>query len=223
VAAWSLCSDNAGGFFTLGDEGVAQFDAKGVKGTEFPLVEHKRIIQGYGTDLKLTSAPEGSEQILSIANVDQLMIPVASGTLKAGLQAIEPENVRRQKGLQDGLTYQVKRFNAKDVRILGSDPDGKILVSIPLQCDGSPLGAVLFKGIDSRGGVYVELEKLVGQKANLEVHHYAADGKRLALFEMPNDYFTTVYKKTEVRGDGTIIQYLTKPDGACFIQYTEGQ
>ena len=38
------------------------------------------------------------------------------------------------------------------------------------------------------------------------------------LLELPNDYFTTVYRKFDVRPDGTVWQMRTTPDGVAFTR-----
>ena len=85
--------------------------------------------------------------------------------------------------------------------------------------NGDLAGAVLFKGQDNQGRLYVEIERLKGNQALLEVHRYNLDGKCLEVYSLPNQYYTTIYKKTEITPEGTVYQMLTTPDGVQVIRY----
>lgn len=117
------------------------------------------------------------------------------------------------------LRYSIKRMSGNAVRILGLDPGGKALASVEVRIDSGALGAVLFKGTDAQGNLYVELERIDGGRANLEVHRYAPSGQRLHRFKLPNTYHTTVYKKAEVISDGSVYQMLTTPEGVRVIRH----
>ncbi len=223
VLGWSICAVGGQGFFVLGEKGLSQFGFLGEPRALFALDADRKIIQGYGTEVMLLRIPNAVASTVAIANVDQMVYPIAGGTVGMEMKTLTGEQARAQLGKSDydGMIYQVKRINSRDVRVLGLDSGGKELVTIPIQSGSDALGAVLFKCDDGKGGVFVELERLVGQKAELEVHHYARTGELLCLHRLPNDYFTTVYKKTEIGADGEVIQMLTRKDGVLFIQYGE--
>jgi hypothetical protein len=117
------------------------------------------------------------------------------------------------------LKYSVKRMSGNQARVIGLNSDGKVLTSIPIVLDEGTPGAVLFKGLDEQGNIYTELEVLNGNNVGLEVHKYAPSGKRLTSYSLPNDYYTTVYKKTEISPNGTLYQMLTTPEGLQIIRY----
>ena len=118
-----------------------------------------------------------------------------------------------------GLRFLIRRLGGNDIRLIGQDEKGKDLVAVRIEMDGGIAGAVLFKGQDSSGRVYVEVERLKGARTELEVHRYTVGGERLAVISMPNNYFTTVYKKTEVTPDGSVYQMLTTPEGVQIHRY----
>ena len=51
------------------------------------------------------------------------------------------------------------------------------------------------------------------------MHKYSLSGELLEAFSLPNDYFTTVYKKTEIAPDGSVFQMLTTPEGVRILVY----
>lgn len=225
VLGWSICATPGGDFFVLGDQGLLQYGSADEPKALFAVNGGRKIIEGYGTELILSRIPDARLDMVAIANVDQNVYPIAQGGIGYEMKSLTGDQARAHLGKrdQDGIFYQIKRINSRDIRVLGLDADGKDLVTIPIQSGDDPLGAVVLKCDDGKGGVFVELERLVGQKAELEVHHYARTGELLCIHRLPNDYFTTVYKKTDITSDGRVIQMLTRPEGVLFIQYEEGQ
>jgi hypothetical protein len=85
--------------------------------------------------------------------------------------------------------------------------------------DGDRAGAVLFKGQDNSENLYIEIERLTSNGTLLEVHKYNKSGERIAIYKMPNKYFTTIYKKTEITPNGDVYQLYTTPTGVQIIKY----
>lgn len=212
VLGWDICADDSGGVFVRNDETILHINKNGnvkkvgiVKGESGKI---PKIIQGYGNELYVDS-----DGYLCTRELTQKVYRISGVPRMSDLAFRLPDESLRS------LHYQIKRFSGNTVRILGIEPEGKVKVSVTVKInDGTP-GAVLFKGIDSSGNLYVEVENLKGNSIGLEVHRYAPSGKLLALFKMPNDYFTTVYKKTQITPDGSVYQMLTTPEGVSIIRY----
>jgi hypothetical protein len=217
VQGISICPDGGGGFFVLSPEKASHFPASGSQG-DYPLPRTMRLIEGYGTELTL--APEAG---LALCNVDQKSTIVAQGTAAKGFTASADQSAMIREGrpgkATSGLRFIIRRLGGNDIRLIGLDADDKDRIVVRIEMDGDPAGAALFKGQDSSGRLYVEVERIKGSRAELEVHRYAATGERLAVISMPNDYFTTIYKKTEVTSDGSVYQMLTTPDGVRINRY----
>ena len=219
VIGWTICPDGGEGFFIFNGRETVQYDSSGVKKESFPIFSKAKIIEGYGTELQLTSGRtveinDVSQKSLTIAKSDTASSAGFVAQMEAG-KAVEG----RQGKIPDSLRFKIKRISTKDIRILGEDYDGKILVSVPIKIDIGYAGAVLFKGQDLKGNLYVELERIIDNHAELEIHCYSPKGERLKMFNLPNNYFTTVYKKTEVTPDGKVYQMLTTPEGVQIICY----
>jgi len=219
VRAWTLCPDGGGGFLALEDHQLSHYSNQGQVAGTFSLRPSLEIIHGYGSELYL--APDGKISLCS-ANQKAFSLP-SPATLQNSLNDLKPEMIQSFKGrlanTKNVGNFRIKRLSAGDIRIIGEDAEGKVLVSVPIQMDGDPAGATLFKGQDSQGNLYVEVERLVGGRAELEVHRYAPGGQRLKMIPMPNDYFTTVYKKTEITPNGRVYQMLTTPEGVAVLAY----
>ncbi len=211
MEAWAICADGMGGAFIQNERDVIHLGGKEGLKRAYRLAETgdkkgSRLIEGYGNELMIS--PSGA---LQVRGVLQETLPVKGAPV---LKARVSESVASAR-----LQYSIKRMFKNEVRVLGLTDDGKDLVSFPVKLNEGYAGAVLFKGLDAGGNIYVELECIVGGRAELEVHRYSPDGKRLAFWRMPNNYFTTVYRKTEVAPDGSVYQMLTTPDCVQIIRY----
>ena len=210
MLGWSLCSDGKGGVFVQAADQVKYLNADGKKSGSYKLKnrpgETPKLIEGYGNDL--FAAPDGQ---LKLRSVTQKVYSVDDAP---GIKMTE-----QFKSPSARLNYAIKRMEGNEVRILGKDADGKVLVSVPVKIDNGKPGAAIFKGVDKNSNLYVELEILNEDGIGLEVHRYSPDGKQLAVFPLSNDYYTTVYKKTDVAPDGSVYQMLTTSDGVRILRY----
>ncbi len=212
VVGWGICADGRDGVFVQDHKRVMHIDGTGKLKSRFTVEEKSgtspKLIEGYGMDMFLDSAG-----YLCVRGLDQKSHRVS------GAPRMRTATSGSPVALAPSLQYRIKRLPGNEVRILGLDPEGKVLVSVPVGLDGGEPGAVLFKGTDAEANLYVEVENLKGNKVELEVHRYSPFGIRLAVFKLPNNYFATVYKKTEITPDGSVYQLLTTPDGVGILRY----
>jgi hypothetical protein len=209
VGGWALCGDGNDGAFLQEGSTIRHFGSGGEKGV-YKLSTKSgaapKLIEGYGNDLMLSEKGQ-----LAVRSVRQKIFPVSGAPKVKRLSA--------KKSISSGLKFKIKRMLKNEIRILGENADGKILVSVPVKIDEGRAGAAIFKGVDIQGNVYVEIENIKGRSVGLEIHRYAPTGERLAVIKLSNDYYTTIYKKTEVAPDGSIYQMLTTPEGVRVLRY----
>lgn len=212
VVGWGIRADAAGTVFVQEADRIRQFPASG-KSPQLHIVKDSSgkapvLVEGYGTELV-----EDGRGFLCVRSLDQRMHRV-------GAVVVNPARAAAPAKKDAVVRHEIARLDGNEVRLLGYDADGKVLVSVPVRLDAGKPGAVLFKGTDDAGHVYVEVEVLDGQRAGLEVHRYATSGARLGVAKMSNAYFTTVYKKTEAQPDGSVCQMLTTPEGVKILRYS---
>lgn len=218
VQGIGICPDGGGGFFVLSSTEKAVHFPAGAAQREYGVPRALRLVEGYGTEL---GSAHGIGVVLT--NVTQKSGLVAEGTAARGFSAPVGQTAAVREGRPGApgtnLRFLIRRLGGNDIRIVGLDADDKDKVAVRIAMDGDPAGAVLFKGQDAKGYLYVEVGRIQGSRARLEVHRYSVNGERLSVIPMPNDYFTTVYKKTEVTPDGSVYQLLTTPDGVRINRY----
>jgi hypothetical protein len=87
----------------------------------------------------------------------------------------------------------------------------RFIRTAPLDASSARMGAVLFRGMNAGAPVW-ETEEIAPGTVRLFVR---AGADAATAVELPNTYFTTVYKKFEVR-EGRVYQMLTTPAGVEF-------
>ncbi len=212
VVGWGICTDGSGGVFVQDGKRIMHIDGSGKVKSRFTVEEKSgalpKLVEGYGMDMFQDSAG-----YLCVRGLDQKAHRISDAPRMRTPSSSSPATSATS------LHYKIKRFSGNEVRILGLDPDGKVLVSVPVRFDGGEPGAVLFKGTNAEANLYVEVEHLKGNKVELKVHCYSPSGKRLGVLHLPNDYFTTVYKKTELARDGSVYQMLTTPEEVRILRW----
>ena len=212
VTGWALCPDYKGGVFVQQNDLVLNITGKEAGISRYPVKATDtvpvRLIEGYGNELVVDqqgfpSVRSVSQTVYAVENAPRVRSPFPEFSKIPSL----------------ARHYSIKRLDGNLVRVLGKDSDGKILVSVSVKVEGGTAGAALFKGLDAKGNIYVEIENIQGASTGLEVHRYAPDGALLALYDLPNKYYTTVYQKTVVTPDGSVYQMLTTPEGVRIIKY----
>ena len=211
VNGWAICGDRAGGVFVQEGAEVRHLSPRGILKQSLKLPPSvgsgEEIIEGYGAELSVDAGGW-----LSYRGVTQS----SARLMRVDDRAVSAAGPDAPSSLQ----YQIKRILGNKVRLLGLDADGKVLVSVPIVLDEGEIGAALFKGVDAGGGLFVELEALTANRVGLEVHRYTSDGRRTGIASLPNNYFTTVYKKTEVAPDGSVYQMRTTASGVEITRWS---
>ncbi|MCX7766095.1 MAG: hypothetical protein N2246_05250 [Candidatus Sumerlaeia bacterium] len=212
ITGSNICPDRNGGVFVLQEGVVKHIDKRGRIANKISLIQKSvppsQLIEGYGVEMFVDSLGH-----LCYRSLTQEVRRLTDAPL---FKTADPPGKP-----QSPLHYQVKRMLKNEVWILGMDTDGKALISVPVRLNDGQAGVCLFKGLDANGNLYVEVENIRENKAGLEVHCYSTSGKKLRAFKLPNDYFTTVYKKTEISYDGAVYQMLTTPEGVSIIRYEQ--
>lgn len=100
------------------------------------------------------------------------------------------------------------------------DDDWTIVQSIPMKTDDI-FGMVGFLRQDDNDFLYIEVERITNDNyVHLEVWQYDKTGQRVSVTELPNDYYSTVYKKVLIDSKGKIRQVITTHNGVRLSEWT---
>jgi hypothetical protein len=82
-------------------------------------------------------------------------------------------------------------------------------------------GGLQVIGVDKDENIYVEVERDTPDNyVHLYIYKLNSRGQMVGTQEIPNLYETTVYKKTELLSDGTVLQMVTTPAGVEIWKWT---
>jgi len=99
------------------------------------------------------------------------------------------------------------------------DEDWTVIKEIPMKTE-DVFGAVVFRRQDEAEFLYIEIERITKDDyVHLEVWKYDETGRLLSVTELPNDYYSTIYKKFEIDSKGTVHQILTTPEGVKLMKW----
>jgi sugar lactone lactonase YvrE len=120
---------------------------------------------------------------------------------------------------ESGRVYSMSLDKGQGLRLQVRDP-----AQASPQVLEVPMGGIVsarFAGEDDARRFYVQTERLEGKKVVLEVLAFGPTGEKLSTTRMPeNDYFIWTSKLVDVRGDGTIVQFLPERDQAKLNLFT---
>ena len=116
---------------------------------------------------------------------------------------------------------KVIRKNNHEASIFLLTEKGDIVKEIIMNTQDE-FGAISFIEQDADGYVYVETERITkDQYVHLDIRKYDESGNIISVFEVPNNYYTTMYKIIAIDKAGNVYQLLTTPDGVQIIKWEQ--
>jgi hypothetical protein len=217
----SFCVDDSGNLYLLDVDShlVRVYTATGEFNREIKIDTSIELIEGYAQKIYIDAA-----QNLVVNRVNQQVHPLATIST-TGLKSLSP--IDQVKGWKKGYLGKADKYwhwmmwenkHRADIFISDGIP-AHAWGSIPIE-SADELGAVLYLGQDAAGNIYTEIERTdTNDILHLEIWKYNSGRKLVETVEIPNDYFSTVYKKLEVDDAGNIYQMQTKQKGVEIIKY----
>jgi hypothetical protein len=189
------------------------------------------LIEGYEQAISVTSGTTRTpgNDLIFINDIKHNVYLVGSETgirNETKLRGMEKAEKFNGHPAQDDNLYQPKWINKNQGIINVSNSVTRSTSSRITVTTEDRLGGIIFKGLDLNQNIIVENERITPDGyAHLELRLYTPDGLLLDTVEIPNPYFTTVYRKTYTAPDGSVYQMLTTPTGVKFIkwQLAEGE
>jgi hypothetical protein len=179
------------------------------------------LVAGYGQEVRVKA-----DQSVAVNRFDGKEYKIAgfeAGVLKKlpADRQLARGKAQRTQGAAAVVSWDVRWVDRNTVRLTKYNAKDKAVESFDLKTPDA-FGGVQVKGVDQKGNVYIELERITADNyVHLEIRKISPSGKELATVELSNNYFTTVYKKTEVEAIGDIYQMLTTEDGVQMIRWAE--
>ena len=200
-----------GHYYLLDGEYVHQYSLSGTKETVYPIAEALDLHEGYGQWMYIDYT--GNLYVRSRGRT--YLIREDSGVKNAVLseeKQIESER-RGAPNASGNRWFAFSRVDFKHFKLRTYDKNGNLLNEFPVETK-DVFGHILFLGEDKNGIIYLEVGRVdENDKVHLEIRMYHKDGRLAQSMDLPDRYYTIVYKKTAVDKDGKIYQMQTLPSG----------
>ena len=223
VYANHLAIDNDGTIYARLNRGRVAVFRNGQQQESFQVPRSLKLVEGYEQSIAWQRDSEATSKAgwIALTGPDQMQFRVARTSAGSRSEVFSADQIERQAGVAaaNQQLYRTRRVSGQQGQIEAFSASGEPLppISIPME---ETLGAVIFKGSDLKGRLYVEVERLAQDGwVTLEIRVYSPGGDLLESFELPNQYYTTIYRRTFLKPDGSIIQMQTRPEGVVFTQW----
>lgn len=228
VSGSALAIDDQSHVFVLHDHILHEYSPSGGLLKNHAISKDIQLVEGYGQGITIDDL--GNLLVNKLQETYKIGVTMkqTGRTVTSSLSALEQKKqlasqkngmVRKNKGNR----FQTKWKNKQEAGLHILNNDGSLLKEVSMNTS-DVFGSVLFLGKDDQDSIYVETERITKDNyVHLEVRKYGFGGNLLSIIELPNDYYTTVYKKIDVDNFGNIYQLLTTPQGVQIIKWQQKQ
>lgn len=209
IALGDIITDNQDRLYVYDQvrRALHQYDADGTPRSALELNPKDIDTRGYfhiaGNAVYFADA--AARDVLVAAVQDGLLVPPDESTERQapGIHA------------ESGRIYSLSLEKGQAARLEVWDPPEALSDGRSLEIPLPGIVSARFLGEDDTQRFYVQTERLEGDRVVLEVLTFSAAGERLAVTLMPeNDYAIWTAKLVNVRGDGTLVQFLPQQEQA---------
>ena len=211
VFANHVAVDSKGDVFARLDKGAIDIYSNKKKVKNINIKSKVFLIEGYEQGISISSNDDSDWLAVNDPKQNFYKVSELDGNIQ---NAKVTDNVKKYFGKpeKDNIVYRPKWVKPHYGFLERYTYDGEKLEPIEITTNDR-LGSIVFKGKDDDGNLYVETERIKDRYAHLEMRVYTPSGELLKTIEFPNDYYTTIYRKTWVKPSGEIIQMQTLPEG----------
>jgi hypothetical protein len=198
-----------GFLFLLDGDALHKYGETSLEVGIYPISPAIKLHEGYGQWLRVTN--DNVLYVKSGRNAYRIFSDVGKD---ASPQDVQPGTERTgTPNRQGNRWYRLIRQSDSKRLLLIQDAAGNVLREIVLET-ADCFGSNYFLEEDFRGDIYMEIQEIDSEdRIRLSVWVFNKRGKRLAELTLPNRYYTNVFKKILVDGQGIIYQLRTEHDG----------
>lgn len=224
----AMSFSETGALLLLTGHKIQMFTRGGQILAEITVPDQVPLVEGYGQDIweeeGRICVNDPDERIYCFNATDSA--PTTASSVVMGRRAGKTERVLVWGGEQGARAYKLTIPEEWAAPCLGKFEPAKAPCFFDpksVRRESPARGAFLFKGVWEKPRRYVfELEEIGDRNVRLMIIS-TSDNKSFARLELPNSYYTTVYKKTEVTSNGDLWQMVTTPDGVEFVRWRAPQ
>lgn len=115
--------------------------------------------------------------------------------------------------------FRLTKESTKRFRLRIHDKHGNLVNEFLIKTPDT-FGSVIFLDQDEKGIIYLETQRILEDGiVHLEIRRYQGDGSLVQSVELPNSYYTNVYKKIVVDKKGSLYQLQTVLSGVKIVKW----
>ena len=206
-----------GHYYLLDGETVYQYTLSGIPMERYLIAPALTLNEGYGQWMRI----DGSGDLYVKSQGKSYRIREGIGRSNTVLsEDAQIKSERRGTPNGSGTRWftlakkSVKRFS---LRI--QDKRGDLVNEFPIET-ADAFGSIIFLDQDERDVIYLETQRIGGDGVvHLEIRRYQGDGRLIQSAELPNSYYTIVYKKIVVDKKGSLYQFQTATSGVKIVKW----
>lgn len=218
ISGWAIAFGDMGQMFVLKDYIIQEYSSSGNLIKSHQISKDINLIEGYGQIIIIDDL--GNLYVNRLQKIYQI------GKKEQNTFKMLTQNQQFESGKTGmpakirGNRFQTKWENKHKAAVQILDDKKHLLKEISINTLDI-FGSVLFLGQDNQGSIYIETERITKDNyVHLEVRKYDLEGNLLSTIELPNDYYTTVYKKIAIDNSGNIFQLMTTPKGVQLTKWS---
>ena len=193
----------AGHYYLLDGDNVYQYTFSGAQVETYRIARAINLYEGYGQWMRVDAY--GNLYVKSQGKSYRICEGIGRENRVLPEEAQVKSERRGTPGSSGAHWFTLAKETAQRFRLRIQDKNGKLFKEFPVETTDA-FGSVIFLDQDEKGVVYFECKR-IGEDGgvHLEIRRYKADGRLLQSVELPNNYYTIVYKKIFVDKKGPYI------------------
>jgi hypothetical protein len=206
-----------GHYYLLDGETVYQYTLSGIPVETYPIARTLTLYEGYGQWMRI----DGYGDLYIKSQGKSYRICEGMGRRNTVLsEEAQIRSERRGTPNSSGTRwFTLAKESVKRFRLCIHDKRGNLVTEFPIETTDT-FGSVIFLDQDEKGFIYLETKRICGDGiVHLEIRRYRGDGRLIQSVELPNSYYTIVYKKIVVDKKGSLYQLQTVPSGVKIAKW----
>jgi hypothetical protein len=220
IVGGSIALGPDGSFLVLNGKNINKISQNGLVEDSVDISKDIDLVEGYGQDVYIKN---GKSLMINNHKAKEFKIAdIQSGKLLKSDAEKQSGSCKpaRKDDTGDQSSYDVKWVDRSTIQLSKYNKKDELTRTIEIKTTDA-FGGVQIKGVDSKGNVYLEVERMTPDNyVHLDIKKINRAGKEVSSIELINNYFTTVYKKTEIDSAGNIYQMVTDQDGVRILLWT---
>lgn len=208
-----------GNYYLLDGENVYKYTLSGMEVEIYPISQEIALYEGYAQWMCIDGY--GDLYVRSKGKAYKIL----KGIGRESTVLSEEEQIKSERSGTPNkpgtFWFTMAKNSVKRFTLRIHAKNGSFINEFPIQTK-DVFGSVIFLGQDEKGIIYLETKR-IGAKgvSHLEIRRYHKNGRFIQTIELPNSYYTTVYKKIIVDRKGDLYQLQTDPSGVKIVKWSK--